>query len=214
MALDFIDELSIESITDKPFADDVAVKLATHVKCPKKQLIMKDVNEVVRTLIKNGAKQINGAVIKTVSVNRKESYDSVCLTLTKPIKGYVRDGDSDAFVEGETKVIFASSFSLGAILANSEDTAFAKKKLLAKPKLLELVLSYAKIDILQEKVNANTDYINPFSENEEGRTIDHDTYINHIISIELGKRGKLAIEKLFDKLFDSEFEDFNEDEEV
>ena len=176
---------------------------------------MQNVQEVVRTLLKNGAKRIDDAVVKTVSVNRQEKYDRVALTLAKPVRGYV-EAETGEYEEGETRVIFVSSFSLGAILSDNEDTAFAKRKLMQKPQLLELVLSYAKIDVLQEKVEANTDYINPFSRSTNGRMIEHDTYINHVVGIELGKRGLKAIDKMFDKLLSIGFEDddINDEEEI
>lgn len=176
---------------------------------------MQNVTEVVRTLLKNGAKRIDNAVVKTVGVNRQENYDRVALTLTKPVKGYIADEEGN-YSEGETRTIFVSSFSLGAILSDNEDTAFAKRKLMQKPQLLELVLSYAKIDVLQEKVEANTDYINPFSSSTNGRMIEHDTYINHVVGIELGKRGLKAIDKMFDKLISIGFEDddSNDEEEI
>lgn len=176
---------------------------------------MQNVTEVVRTLLKNGAKRIDNAVVKTVSVNRQENYDRVALTLAKPVKGYIADEEGN-YSEGETRTIFVSSFSLGAILADNEDTAFAKRKLMQKPQLLELVLSYAKIDVLQEKIEANTDYINPFSSSTNGRMIEHDAYINHVVGIELGKRGLKAIDKMFDKLLSIGFEDddINDEEEI
>lgn len=176
---------------------------------------MQNVTEVVRTLLKNGAKRIDNAVVKTVGVNRQENYDRVALTLAKPVKGYIADEEGN-YSEGETRTIFVSSFSLGAILSDNEDTAFAKRKLMQKPQLLELVLSYAKIDVLQEKVEANTDYINPFSSSTNGRMIEHDTYINHVVGIELGKRGLKAIDKMFDKLLSIGFEDddTNDEEEI
>ena len=176
---------------------------------------MQNVQEVVRTLLKNGAKQINGAVVKTVSVNRQENYDRVALTLAKPVTGYILNENSGEYEKSDdVRTIFVSSFSIGAILADNEDSAFAKRFLMEKPQMLELVLSYAKVDILQESVEANTDYVNPFSSATEGRTIDHDTIINHIVAIELGKRGIRFLAKLEDKMLDSAFGDItNNDEE-
>ena len=173
---------------------------------------MQNVQEVVRTLLKNGAKRIDNAVVKGVSVARQDNYDRVALTLAKPVRGYVQTEAGD-YEEGETRVIFVSSFSIGAILADNEDSAFAKRFLMQKPQMLELALSYAKVDILQESVEANTDYVNPFSSSTEGRTIDHDTIINHITSIELGKRGLRFLAKLEDKMLDSAFGDITNDNE-
>lgn len=176
---------------------------------------MKNVQEVIRDLLKGGAKRIDGAVVKTVGVNRQENYDRVALTLAKPVIGYILNENTGEYEKSDdVRTIFVSSFSIGAILADNEDSAFAKRFLMEKPQMLELALSYAKVDILQESVEANTDYVNPFSSATEGRTIDHDTIINHITSIELGKRGLRFLAKLEDKMLDSAFDSIaNDDEE-
>ena len=175
---------------------------------------MQNVQEVVRTLLKNGAKRIDNAVVKTVSVNRQENYDRVALTLAKPVTGYILNQETGEYEKSDdVRTIFVSSFSIGAILADNEDSAFAKRFLMEKPQMLELALSYAKVDILQESVEANTDYVNPFSSSTEGRTIDHDTIINHIVAIELGKRGLRFLAKLEDKMLDSPFGDITNDNE-
>lgn len=175
---------------------------------------MQNVQEVVRTLLKNGAKRIDNAVVKTVGVNRQENYDRVALTLAKPVTGYVLNESTGEYEKSDNvRTIFVSSFSIGAILADNEDSAFAKRFLMEKPQMSELALSYAKVDILQESVEANTDYVNPFSSATEGRTIDHDTIINHIVSIELGKRGLRFLAKLEDKMLDSAFGDITNDNE-
>lgn len=174
---------------------------------------MQNVQEVVRTLLKNGAKRIDNAVVKTVSVNRQENYDRVAITLAKPVTGYVLNQETGEYEKSDdVRTIFVSSFSIGAILADNEDSAFAKRYLLERPRLLELCLSYAKVDILQEAVEANTDYVNPFSSSGEGHTIEHDTIINHVIAIELGKRGLKFLEKLENKIISKEFDDEEEEE--
>lgn len=174
---------------------------------------MQNVQEVVRTLLKNGAKRIDNAVVKTVSISRQENYDRVALTLAKPVTGYILNENSGEYEKSDdVRTIFVSSFSIGAILADNEDTAFAKRYLIERPRLLELCLSYAKVDIIQEAVEANTDYVNQFSSSAEGHTIDHDTIINHIIAIELGKRGLKFLEKLENKIINEEFDDKDEEE--
>jgi len=168
---------------------------------------MQNVQEVVRTLLKNGAKRIDNIVVKGVTVARKENYDRLSLSLAKPVRGFVQEDGT--YTEGETRVIFVSTFSVGAILGDNEDTAFAKRKLLARPKLLELVLSYAKIDIIQEEVKANEEYKNPFATDPEPWIPDHDTIINHVINIELGRRGLRQLDKLEDRMFNDAYDDGN-----
>lgn len=170
---------------------------------------MKNVQEVIRDLLKSGAKRVDNVVVKSVNVARKENYDRLSLSLAKPVRGFVQEDGT--YTEGETRVIFVSTFSVGAILGDNEDTAFAKRKLLARPKLLELVLSYSKIDIIQEEVKANEEYRNPFATDPEPWIPDHDTVINHIISIELGRRGLRQLEKLEDRMFNDAYDDGDSD---
>lgn len=170
---------------------------------------MKNVQEVIRDLLKSGAKRVDNVVVKSVNVARKENYDRLSLSLAKPVRGFVQEDGT--YTEGETRVIFVSTFSIGAILGDNEDTAFAKRKLLARPKLLELVLSYSKIDIIQEEVKANEEYRNPFATDPEPWIPDHDTVINHIISIELGRRGLRQLEKLEDRMFNDAYDDGDSD---
>lgn len=163
---------------------------------------MKNFAKAVAQLLKEGGESIKGVVVKNVSVKDMEAYTRVALTLNKEVKQMVANDDGD-YVEGTNNVVFVSAYSLGAILANNEDTAFAKNIVMRSPELLTMILSYAEIDIVLEHVKAGQEYINPFSTKEEPRVIEHDSIFSHVVDIRLGKKGAKIIGALEDKLLDS-----------
>ena len=64
---------------------------------------------------------------------------------------------------------------------------------------MSIVLSRATLNIIQETVEAGTEYRNPWSDNAEATVFDHKTIITHVIEVNL---SDFAIRKL-DKLADS-----------
>ena len=105
-------------------------------------------------------------------------------------------------VAGEVKVVFVSLYSLLSMLKQDEDTAFAANHVANNPKSIELILSGAKIDVVQQPVVAGEEYKNPWSDrtDAEATVFDHDTIINHVVSIEVGRFGEKALDKLMDKM--------------
>lgn len=159
---------------------------------------MKEMKQVISELRKNGAELVTNVIVKNVNVKDMDVYTRVSLTLNKNVKQYVVNDDGD-YELGENNVIFVSTYSIGALLANDEDIAFAKNTLMKAPDLLTMVLSYAKIDILLEPVTEGTKYINPFSD-KASIEVEHNSIYCHIVGIELGKKGQKIIEKLEDKM--------------
>lgn len=142
--------------------------------------------------------------IKNVNVTAMESYDRVAITLASNVKGYIPDPDNvGEYKEGETNVIFVSNYSIVSNLRENEDIAFAGNWLIAHKNALNVVLSGATIDIVQEAVTTGQMYKNPFSDNGTESVVAHDGYYNHVFNIRLSARGLAAIEKIADKmLFD------------
>lgn len=163
---------------------------------------MKEIKKVVAQLRKEGAESVNNVVVKNVTIKDMDNYTRVSLTLNKEVKQMVTTESGD-YEEGMNNVIFASSYSIGAVLSNYEDTAFAKNLLMQSPELLSMVLSYAEIDILLEHVKAGEEYTNPFSSRSESRVIEHDSIYAHVVDIRLGKNGEKTIQMLKDKMLDA-----------
>lgn len=145
---------------------------------------MKNYQEVVKSLVKAGNKIEKDLTVKNVNVKVMENYIRLSLTINREIDGYVTTDVDGVYEEGKTNVIFVSAFSINALLKEDNKTAFAANHLLEHPMAYEPLLSYAKITVVQERIDEGTEYANPFSD-AEPQTIDHNTIVNHIIKLEL-----------------------------
>lgn len=149
--------------------------------------------EVIAQLLKNGSKMVKDLQVKNVTVAPQENYVRLGLTLNNPVEGMVTKDNGVTYEKGETKVIFVSLFSITSLLKDNDDAAFAANHLTQHPEAMNVILSRAKIDIIQEPVIAGQEYKNPWSDNAEAIVFDHDTIINHVIELTL---SDFAIRKL------------------
>lgn len=163
---------------------------------------MKDIKKVVAQLQKEGAESVKNVIVKNVRIKDLDNYTRISLTLNKDVKQMVAN-DAGDYEEGTNNVIFVSSYSIGAILANDENIAFAKNLVMQSPELLTMILSYAEIDILLESVKEGQEYTNPFSSSSETKTIEHDSIYVHVVDIRLGKKGQKIVQMLEDKMLDA-----------
>lgn len=155
--------------------------------------------EVIAELLKNGGTQVKDLKVKNVTVTRCENYVRLGITLDKPVKGMVTKDNGVTYEEGETNVIFVSLYSITSLLKDDDDAAFAANHLVEHPDAMSIVLSRATLNIIQETVEAGTEYKNPWSTNAEATVFDHKTIITHVTDITL---SDFAIRKL-DRLADS-----------
>ena len=68
------------------------------------------------------------------------------------------------------------------------------------PKALNVVLSGAKINLIQEAVTAGQEYTNPFSNNAAPTVVQHDSFYNHVFNIRLSAFGLKMLDKLAEKM--------------
>ena len=161
---------------------------------------MATLKEAVSTLLKNGATSVNNLVVTNVTVRRLESYTRVALTLDKPVKGYVSD-DDDNYSLSETNVIFVSLYSLNTAIKENEEMAFAVNEIGEHPESLQILLSHAKINVIQEQVVAGQVRTNPFTGKEDDNVTDHDCIYNHVVGIvSLSDKAMRGLEKIEDKI--------------
>lgn len=149
---------------------------------------MKDVKSVVAQLLKEGAELRKDCTIQNVNLKSMDKYDRASLTLDKAVPSMVDDG-TGKYVDGESNIVFVSVFSIAAVLGSMEQTAFAKNLIVSNSNILTLLLSFAKCDIIVEKVAAGQEYINPFSNNATPVIVKNDGYFVHIVAIKLGNIG-------------------------
>lgn len=155
--------------------------------------------EIIAELLKNGGKSVKDLKVKNVTVTRCENYVRLGITLDKPVTGMVTKDNGVTYEEGETNVIFVSLYSITSLLKDDDNAAFAANHLVEHPDSMSIVLSRATLNIIQETVEAGTEYKNPWSDNAEATVFDHKTIITHVIEVNL---SDFAIRKL-DKLADS-----------
>lgn len=155
--------------------------------------------EAVASLRKSGAKSEKDLIVKNVTVTEKDSWTRVALTLNRDVQGPVSDDNGD-WSMGTTNVVFMSLYSIAGVLKNTDDTLAIASYVVNHPTALQIILSGAKIEILQQEVKANATYINAFTGEETEHESDHDSIFNHIVSLSLSDKGQRSIEKIEDKL--------------
>ena len=155
--------------------------------------------EAVASLRKAGAKSEKDLVIKNITVTERDGWTRVALTLNREVAGPVSDENGE-WSMGMTNVIFLSLFSIAGVMKNTDDTLAIASYVVNHPTALQILLSGAKIEVLQQEVKANATYINAFTGEEQEHDADHDSIFNHIVSIVLSDKGSKGIEKIEDKL--------------
>ena len=153
--------------------------------------------EIIANLLKNGAKKVSDLVLKNITVTPMPEYVRLGLSLDKEVDAYRQDEEGD-YEESKSNIIFVSAYTVSALLKDNEDAAFAANHLLKKPEAFAVILSRAKVDIVQEKVAAGEEYHNPFNNDDTAVVFDHDTIINHLVDIKLSEVGMKRLDRLAD----------------
>lgn len=159
-----------------------------------------ETKEIIAQLLKEGAKKVSDITIKNVTVTVMDEYTRLGLTLNKEVDGF-KANDDGSYEPAKTNVIFVSAFSIAALLKENDDAAFAANHLVKHPDAMAMILSRAKITVVQQSVKEGAEYKNPFAgENAQTVTFDHNTIINHIVDIQLSDFGKGRLERLADMM--------------
>lgn len=157
----------------------------------------KSFKDICNEIIANGATRIRNLKVRSCKITEQDNYTMVSLTLERKVRGYRADEATGIFEEGDTNVIFTSSYSLASVLKNNEDLAFCANSLVENPRGFEVVMSGATIDVIQQPVAADELYKNPFSSsNTEGVALGHDTIINHIVDIKPSSRALSVLDRM------------------
>jgi len=154
---------------------------------------MKNYQEVVNDLLKRGCEKTIASV-KNANPKDMGNYVRVSITLDKDVPTIVEDEEGNP-VEGKTNIIFNSTFTLGGILKSNEDASFIASKLQENGVALSTFMTGSKVTVISEKVNGGEIYHNPFTDKDTEKPLEHDTYIQHVVSVELGKTAMDIINK-------------------
>lgn len=166
----------------------------------------KTTKNVISGLIEKGAKRINNLVVKNVNTTDNGTYTMVSFTINGKIPGFVNDGEGN-YVEGHTSVIYSSLYAIVGTLKENTDLAWLANPVLKNPKALSLLLSGAKLSVVQHRIKAGDAYTNPFSTREDliPNVYDHDVIINYVVGIELSAIGNRMADKLADAILAESF---------
>lgn len=160
---------------------------------------MNTFEQAVASLRKAGAKEYKEVRVVNVTVTDKNSWTRVALTLDKEVDGYVDDGNGN-YSKGSTRIVFLSLYSIAGVMKNTDSTLAIASYVVNHPTALQVLLSGAKVDLLQQEVAANATYLNHFTGEEVQHESDHDSIFTHIASLVLSDKGNNAVEKIEDKL--------------
>ena len=160
--------------------------------------IMINFNDAVAALRKSGATS-ETVTICNVTVTDCKNWTRIALTLNREVDGPVSDSEGN-WTMGKTRVVFVSLYSILGLFKNTNDTLAIASYVADHPSALQVILSGANGELLQQEVKAHATYVNAFTGEETEHDSDHDSIFNHLVSVEFTDKGKRAIEKIEDKL--------------
>lgn len=152
---------------------------------------MMELKEQFAELVKNGAKEIKDITVKTVYVSNKGDYSLLTLRVNKDVTGVELNDDTYSIVDN-SRTLFCYDHDVMRVVNEMPELALFKRMLANEPSVLETVLSFAKIDIVQVVIPANGEYISPFS-GRSNEIRDYDSVRTYIKSITLGEEGESFI---------------------
>ena len=153
----------------------------------------KSVKDIINSIMATGnAVRYRACLVKSCRVEEEDNYTRVSITINNEITGFLPDNYGN-YLPAQVTSIFTSGFALSACLKNNEDISWLAGIINENPNAIRVLLPGSKIDIIRQLVKAGEEYINPFTtksaEDVVPSVFDHDTYITHIVGIELGKNG-------------------------
>lgn len=160
------------------------------------------VKNIVKKMIASGAKRMNGIRVKNVNNTEKDNYTMVSLTLASAIPGRITEDGGETYKVGMATTMFTSLYAIGGALKEDEELGWMANRILEHPDTLNLILNGSTVDVVQENIAAGEEYRNPFSTRAvvEPQVFEHDTIINHVVGIKLGKTAEKMADRLASKL--------------
>lgn len=153
----------------------------------------KSIAQIISGIIATGnATRYKNCLVKSCKVEEEDNYTRVSITLDNEVTGFLPDASGN-YLPAQVSTIFSSGFALSACLKNNKDISWLAGIINENPNAIRVLIPGSKIDIIRQLVKAGEEYVNPFTtksaEDIIPNVFDHDTYITHIVGIELGKNG-------------------------
>ena len=153
----------------------------------------KSIAQIISGIMATGnATRYKNCLVKSCKVEEEDNYTRVSITLDNEVTGFLPDASGN-YLPAQVSTIFSSSFALSACLKNNKDISWLAGIINENPNAIRVLIPGSKIDIIRQLVKAGEEYVNPFTKKSAEDVVpsvfDHDTYITHIVGIELGKNG-------------------------
>lgn len=146
--------------------------------------------EVIASLIKNGAKSEN-VTVKNTKVKVLDKYARCRVVLNKQVDGYVQQDDLSYKLD-KVDVVFLSLFNVVNALRDTEYDVVIDH-ILDNPQSAVVLLKDADMTLVEQQVKAG-DVIN------DGEPEDHDCIYWWVKDIEFSERAKKQLDKIVDKM--------------
>lgn len=153
----------------------------------------KSIAQIISGIMATGnATRYKNCLVKSCKVEEEDNYTRVSITLDNEVTGFLPDASGN-YLPAQVSTIFSSGFALSACLKNNKDISWLAGIINENPNAIRVLIPGSKIDIIRQLVKAGEEYVNPFTKKSAEDVVpsvfDHDTYITHIVGIELGKNG-------------------------
>lgn len=145
-------------------------------------------NEIIESMVKNGASQYSNLVVASATVNYSGDITRGFVTLKFTAKDAVKalDGDGNEVAVDYINISIISIIgSLGDVLKAS-----VKRHIKTTPTVLEDLLDGAAVSVIQEKVAKDSAYSNPFASDPTPTVMTKDTLVPHLVDCVLSADGK------------------------
>lgn len=146
--------------------------------------------EVIASLIKNGAKSEN-VTVKNVKVKTFDKYTRCRMVLNKQVDGYVQQDDLSYKLD-KVDVVFLSLFNVVNALRDTEYDVVIDH-ILDNPQSAVVLLKDADMTLVEQKVTAG-------DTGDDGEPVDHDCIYWWVKDIEFSERAKKQLDKIVDKM--------------
>lgn len=146
--------------------------------------------EVIASLIKNGAKSEN-VTVKNTKVKVLDKYARCRVVLNKQVDGYVQQDDLSYKLD-KVDVVFLSLFNVVNALRDTEYDVVIDH-ILDNPQSAVVLLKDADMTLVEQKVTAG-------DTGDDGEPVDHDCIYWWVKDIEFSERAKKQLDKIVDKM--------------
>jgi hypothetical protein len=164
---------------------EAKLKMAEEAEKPKSSGST-DYDDIVDELIRReNVKVYKNVHVINATITEKANYFMISLTLDRKVRAMRAEGPDGGFVETEHNVIFSSNFALGGVVKHNRKINWLANDLVKNADAFKLIVINSTITIANEAVSAGEEYVNPFSTNGSSTIMTNDTFVNHIIDIQV-----------------------------